>query len=76
MIASILSLVGALVGLLSKVGEWVHEQSLINAGKAEANASNLEAEADALKNADTTRERQRVANATGGVPIHDPFSRD
>lgn len=76
MIATILSLLANLAGLLSKALSWMHERDLIKQGEANAHLDSLTRKVDATRSAIAAREAVRRQSAAGELPDDDPFCRD
>jgi hypothetical protein len=76
MVATILSMVLALVKFGSGLLNWLHEKQLIDGAQAEVTSHNLQAQLHDTRTAIQAREAERARAASGGLPNDDPFQRD
>lgn len=68
---SIISIIASIFSILSRVINWMHEQKMIDAGKTEQIAKNLQIQMDDLIKATKAREEARKENELHPEKIKD-----
>ena len=77
MIQTILSLIGSLLSVASKLFDFLHERQMIDAGKTEQQLANLKAQVEAAHRSVSIRNAvERAINSDPtSLPIDDGFKR-
>ena len=78
-LSAIIGLLSSIVAMFVKFLDWLHEQKLVESGKAQQQLDDLKGQIDGIKVAIAAREAVRRDIATSGpnvVPNDDPFIRD
>lgn len=76
-IGTILGLLSSLASVIVKVMDWLHEQQLVQSGKAQQQLDDLKGQIHDTQLAIAAREAVRADIArSGSLPINDPFRRD